>query len=391
MNNSQPLQKGNFSCLLFFLLCAGLGMAGISVSQAEEQTNDPLSLIKPMPEVPEIAQEDFFEQTQLIERTPLNDEDLAFSIRIPDNWKERPRDPEEENVELNDQLFQEIAYFYGPRNIGDSGNFMQVMALQRDEILSADQWLLKYIFDNKFPLEGFTSHGLTSAEALYTEVEKDISYRMRVLVKINNEKLVMVKHYARDWTWEQTASMQSAMLESFRFENPVGYKGANIFDHVIYDKLRLSYPETWDLRVTSEDTIDRYSVALRTERNADSRMYFSMVSRYVADPLEDEYEAFKNSLLDQGLVLGEEIEVREDFAFDPAMILGQVKVYQAGTSEKREKPYELWLVITADAEYYYFTALLTVGRGHDFFDWAINMNTFKLFVDKIEPLEQNQL
>jgi len=378
MSKTRKRQKIKSFLLFLILFC-------YPVTKAAAQT-DPLAMIKPMPELPALGDEPFQNTTRVIEKTLLNDPDLAYSIRIPDIWRIKPRDADEDTLRLSQTFFLEIGYFYGSKSMGGAGNFLRLEARLIDQMLSAEQFLLKYIKDNQHVIEGFESHGLSDAEVLYTEVEGDSSYRVRARMRINGNKLILIKHYEPAWRWEKQAAIQARILDSFSFQNPKGHKGVPVDHYEIYDIVRLGFPDVWTARQSGPDSIDRFDVMVRPPDNDPGRIHFSMVSRYVADKLETELAKFKDKALIDKLEIAGEIGQRDDFNFHQDMILGRVKVYRLSSGAAGQEAYELWVAVTADQEAYYFASLLTPGRKQDYFTWARNMNSFKLFVEMIAPL-----
>lgn len=186
--------------------------------------------------------------------------------------------------------------------------------------------------------------------------------------------------------------MQAAAINSFALKTD---KKEIIEDMLLFQFLDIAefmYPASWTLRAPPLNSIDRMSAKvsnMNEDQSVNGQMEMDLVSSDVTKSLSDEIENYKSAFSKKGLILGEEIEKRDDFKFNENMEFAFLNVYAATDKESKMVDYEVWIAMMSANGFYYFVTLLTPARNADFFVWSRNTETYRVVVESVKPLEES--
>lgn len=357
-------------------------------------------LAPPMPEIPRLPDEVFMGGTVEVSDEPLGDKWLAYSMRIPAEWEKVGALYTEGEFSLSKKFLQEIGRYWGPAVITGTRSYISIHAIILDYQVAAEQWLLNYLLARNVAIEGFVTHDMYRAEALYVEVEGDKAYKVRLLVQLNGKRAILVHHYEALDQWDNMKAAQKQVLESFTVLNRDSAFGEDMTRHDILDITSVKYPVSWTMSKPVIRSIDRLMIKVLNvpdrgqdkmagldfgTKTHDGKIEMRMVSKFEAHSLEEEIERHEKDLMRTGLTLGDVLETREDVYFDDDILFGKVEVYNVTNQNDLLAQYESWIAMMADQDYFYFVSLLTPSREDNYFLWSRNMHTFRLFLENIEP------
>lgn len=367
---------------------------------------------KPMPDVGSIPEADFTAATREMSERPGKDPDLEYVIRLPANWT-RVENGQEDRFVLADKIMGEFAKFYSPAPAGiqegASGDLlkMEVAPLSdRSYVLmragkiaytmSAHEWFMQHLLANNYTLQGMTEHGEYAAEALYVVLaENRMSYAVRGMARINGGKLIFTEYYMPIEKWEGEKALQAQVIQSFTMKNRKVSPIEPLSAYRFLDIEEVSYPSSWTLQTSPIRSVDRMKIKLLNIRKAiesdkevqklDGRMDVEMISTHTSKDLDQEIERQKESLDEQGLILGKVIESPENFILNPTFDFAETTVYESSDNQAKFIGYEFWSSVVSADDYYFFITLLTPSREADYFLWAKNRQHYKLLIDSIKP------
>ncbi len=350
---------------------------------------------KPMPEFELTSQAEFEKQTNLLSKEFKQDEALSYEIRIPKNWTESGKGGLSEISVSN--ILGELGKFYGPPNI-DERSKLVVEAVGLEYEMTAQQWFVQYLLANGYNLQGLKAYDNDNAEALYVLIDNGISFAVRAMARVNSKRVVFAQHYVPIDRWHDEKVAQAQILQSFQLKKDIqGFvEEMGVFQFL--DLVELQYPKSWSLKALPIRTVDRMQVELlntatvqndyeKAKTRLDGQIDFNLVSIFASETLEEELDWFRDSLAEKNMLLGDVLEVRDDFLFGDKFDFVDTQVYRATGDVSKLVEHELWLTIMSKDEYYYFVSLFTPSRDHDYFTWARNTETYKLVISTIEPQE----
>lgn len=347
------------------------------------------SFSTPLPTVEEMDPAAFEQATTLYDEAPFGNELLSYSVRLPKEWK---KDEKSGLISSSDShLLAEIARYNGPVGLEARSRFtVDILDLQYQ--VSAQQWILQHVLANGYNLQGIRVHNTRKVEALLVMVDRDASYIVRAVAQINGKKMIFAQYAIADTHWATEQGMQAAAINSFALKTD---KKEIIEEMILFQFLDIAefmYPVSWTLRAPPLNSIDRMSAKvsnLNEDQSVNGQMEMDLVSSEVTKSLSDEIENYKKAFDKKGLVLGEEIEKREDFKFNENMEFAFLNVYSATDKESKMLDYEIWIAMMSANGFYYFVTLLTPARDADFFVWSRNTETYRVVVESVKPLEES--
>jgi len=350
---------------------------------------------KPMPKVEFMPAAEFEAQTDLITEKMPDDLALSYSMRVPKNWK-ASGGVGAYNITVGNKVLTELKTFFGPPSVTAERSKLVIDAVGLDYGMTAEQWFMQYLLANGYNLQGLEVYDKDNAEALYVLIDNNISYAVRSVARMNGKRVLFAQHYIPVERWHDEKVMQAQMLDSFRPINDVEVHVEEMESFQFLDIAEFQYPTTWTLRALPIRSIDRMKVEIiktavvetsdgKPQTRLDGQIDVEMASIFASDTLEEEIEKFRSALADKGLVLGDVIEIRDDFLLGDRFDFVDTQVYKVTDVDAKLIEHELWVTIMAAGDYYYFVTLFTPSRDHDYFLWGRNVETYKLITSLIEP------
>lgn len=348
---------------------------------------------KEMPQYKEIPEDEFLKATYQQTDIPFGDQALAYSIRLPQNWKE-PDDRGISNYNLSTHLLGEIAEYYSPPRLETVRSRFQIKALRLEYELTAEQWLLQHILGNGYTLEGLKFYNENKVGALYVSLKDGETYVTRLIAQINGKRMVLAQYVVPAAQWNNEAPLIAQSLETFELLNPDDVQIETMHDHLFLDIAKFSYPASWKLDTQPIRSVDRISATISNLNKSqttilDGQIIVNLISAYVAEDLEQELNNVKLDYRNKGLVIGDLIETKEEFKFQDDIEFGFIDIHEATDTQNKSMGYEVWIGVLTLDNYYGFITLMTPARDDEFFTWSRNVSAFESMLGTVSLQKKN--
>lgn len=354
----------------------------------------------PMPDIELMSDEAYNAISTEYKEVPFGDESLSYKIRLPNDWI-KETEAGLGSFSVSSKVFGNIARFHGaPKFTGNRSRFtIQVIGL--DYQLTAEQWFLQHLLANGYSIQGFRMIDETEAEALFVMIDNSISYVVRASAHISGKSVVLAQHFLPIEWWDDSKVSQAHIVSSFSLlkKEQVFVEEMKFFHFL--DVTELQYPASWEMRASPLRSIDNMNVQIlnvvsRTNSKYGGGVKFlngkidvNLVSVFVADSLEVEKQAYKESFIKAGLVIQDSLNVEEKFVLNKQFSSFKIEAFEAIDTKNTVLDYEVWLASFSAGDYYYFVSLLTPSRDDDFYVWSRNTQTYKLILKLIKPLDES--
>lgn len=349
---------------------------------------------KPMPEVELLPKAEFEAQTEVFEREFKDDPALNFKMRMPKGWTESTKGGLG-NIEVREKVKVELHKFFGPPSLSERSRLV-IDAVGLDFDMTAQQWMIQYLLENGYNLQGLNSKSSEHAEAAYVFIENSVSFVVRSVAYVNGKRIVFAQYFVPVERWHEEKALATGVLQSFKLTNEVDEFVEEMDEYQFLDLATFQYPASWKLRALPVRSIDRMRIELnnisvieddygKQYTSLDGQMDIELVSIFASEALEEEIDRFRKELAGRGMTLGEVIEMRDDFLLGDKFDFVDTQVYRVTNQQSEALEHELWLTIMSAGEYYYFVSLFTPSRDKDYFMWARNAEAYKLVVSLINP------
>lgn len=352
---------------------------------------------QPLPDIELISKPEWEAQSILYEEDPVQDEELAYSLRLPQDW-EKITDGGMSTYEVSNKIFGQMARYYGPVDMFAARSRFDVQVLELDYKLTAEQWLLQYLLANGFNVQGLEPINENKVEALYVLIEHQESYAVRAVAHIVGNRVVLAQYFMPMDNWEEEKAVQATALASFTLKNKTGEELVEkMTKYLFLDIAELEYPASWELRSRPIRSIDVMEARLFNFSNLEiegeskalnGRIDMKLVSAFSIDSLKDEIEEFKQSMLGEDLILGELIEKIDPYDVNERFEFANTEVFKVSNQSETLR-YELWVSVMLASDYYYFAGLLTPVRDEDYYTWVRNSETFRIINEHWKPLDES--
>ncbi|MFK7840279.1 MAG: hypothetical protein AB8B83_08125, partial [Bdellovibrionales bacterium] len=278
--------------------------------------------------------------------------------------------------------------------IGDRSYFsVETMAMEYK--LKAEQWLILYLLENGYTIEGIRTIDEHRVEVVYVLINRDITYIATAVAQTTGDKVIFAQFVAPSDAWEEEEQVALPIVESFSLEDIDTSPVEKMTPYRFLDISELYYPDSWELKAKPLRSADRMSISLlnvealnkySSKRILKGRMQVHLLTEYIIEDIDDDIQTFINDTSVEELNVQDMIQEHEDFTVHENIEVIEIKSYRALDLKQSVKDYEYWLAVLYSGEYYYFISLLTPSRDDDYSSWARNTQSFRLLVEGVKPL-----
>lgn len=356
------------------------------------------SKIKPLTEVEFVPQAEFESKTQKIDNTPFEDEFLSYTVRLPTEWKKSKEATKSllqtkkvaQNINISQRVLGELSRYVSPPN-QHLRSFFTVEAQELTYEIGARNWFINDVLGNARTLEQVGAETDRQVEAIYVEIEGDITYIVRVKVIVNGPRMIVARYYLPQELYNEERILQAQVIKSFELTNreEVGVEKLDVYGFL--DQSYFDYPVSWKLSAPSVRSIDRMNAMLYHSTRVDKldgqiNMYLS--NKSMGKTKAEEMLFYRDKFVIENYELGKFIESYK-FEYHQDMSLGITQVYQMNPTVSNMIKYELWVSVLENEDYMYFISLLTPARNEEFYTWARNLEAYKLVVKGMRRNDEN--
>lgn len=385
--------------LLFALILSSMTMLSPEVKASSNKKDIFDRFKRPMPEIKLMSEEDFNSKTKYYNKTPYDQDVLAYSIRVDKNWIEA-ESRSSSNFSLSEKLFTELNKFYSKPSIHGRSR-LEIQALNLDGNLTAEQWYIKFILEGGYTTEGMVVHGENKVESLMIIMEKDTSYYLRTLITLNGNKVIMAQYYVPANVIKYEAVMQAQVLKSFKISSYVERKFTEMQNFRMLDIAEIFYPEAWKaipkpirsterlnlsiINLKESTTINSQGVR-KTESAAEGKLEIELVSSAVKTTLLEEIVEFKKGIESTNIIIGDKLSTLEEQDYNEVMDFGITEVYKGIDAVSNKSDYEVWFTVMVGGNYYYLLTMVTPSRNDAFATWAENTQHYRIMISRFTPM-----
>lgn len=373
--------------LKIFIIILMLGVFNAPNSHAAEIAID-LSKIKPLSELTFLPDEEFESQTSVVENTPYGDEYLSYQVRLPEGWEETTAKLNAVNIVDDSGVAQNVLGILS-RYVSPAKKYLRssftVEAVELLHEINARNWFIHYILKSGLSLEQVGLDRDGEVEALYVEVDGDVTYIVRVKAIINGPRMVLARYYVPVDLYSDEKVRQAQVIKSFELTNRQDINIEQLKIHGFLDQSYLSYPISWRLNAPRVINIDRMEAQLY-HRKANGKMAgqinLFLVNKNLETTRSTELTYYKDKFNIENYNVSKLIE-KVETPFHPDMNFGVLQAYSMKPDITGLVDYELWVSVLENDKYFYITSLFTPARSDDFYTWARNIETYKFVLGNI--------
>ena len=169
---------------------------------------------KPLPQIQQMTQQEFEQQSRLVEEKPFQESPFAYRFRLPDQWQEDAAfsfgEPRKEGF-----TYGSIAVYRGPAKFGIASR-IEIQAFELKNAISAFHWLYNYILSSGFAINAIQPVNWDEANIVYVVYERGASYKVRSKVIRSGSKMILISYYLPVRAWEDMRDLQAHVVETFQ-------------------------------------------------------------------------------------------------------------------------------------------------------------------------------
>lgn len=378
----------------FFMLCV-IPKATMAQSVFEDFEVD-------FPDTGILTKEELLDQTRFIEAIdPFNDPYSSYILFVPKTFISTP-DESQKNVHRDGKLIGDIAQFHS-QVISGAGSVIKVEAHDLKFNITAKNWLISYLLDFGYSIEGVKEHSEQKAEAIATLFNpKEDDFRDRIVIFKNGSRILMVKYSVPLANWQNEKKLQAAVTKTFKPLKEDKSTVISLYDYDFMGFVNFQYPETWTLTPGKANDYDRPTLKLMNTRfvppsdndfsGKPKNTYVGLIGFNMAlyqninTDLIAETERAKSEIAGMGFEIGDKLEVTYPLRFPKKASIKALEVYNLKNIKDNNTDFELWLITIKTEEYIFVIYMISPTKSRDFKAWIENKSTMEQLISSIKPI-----
>jgi len=369
-----------------FFCAAVLFFAGTAF--AERLDPDTIKELKP---VEFMSEKDFTEKTTKIRNKPYGEELLEYRFNVPKDWEDNKVKLVDFENKFDSDVLSVLSRYISPPHPEHERSYLTVEGMKLNYAIGVKNWFINYVLINGLSLEGLTVNSEKELEALYVEVQKDITYIVRAKVIINGDKIIIARYYVSSSLYQDQKVIQAQIIDSFKLLNLDDSPIENLKTHAFLNQSYFDYPPSWELKAPAVKSIQEMKASLRlslvTEK-VDGKIDIKLFNK-LSTPLRSEVvKKFSTNFSLTNYTIGKLIESPEiDHHKD--MSFSTTQAYKLTPNSSRLIEYELWVNVMEGEDYIYLTSLVTPSRDEEFYIWTRNIESYKSVIENFRRHDEN--
>ena len=245
------------------VFCLLLVMMASAVAETKSDMPSTSILFNPPPLNRDIdlQRKTFDSQTNIINETPFNDPSLAFTVRLPKDWKKLNAGKSEFDGTSAADILGTLSEYVSPANVDERSKF-RIRAGMLPFTISARNWLLNYIVSNNYTLQGLDEVSPTRIAAQYVYIESGTQYVSRAVAQISGSKIILAETVMPISLWATERDKAVWSMVSFKVNAPSAKPIEENLSYSFDDIAKFSYPKSWLLYTEPVDSIERMNAVL---------------------------------------------------------------------------------------------------------------------------------
>lgn len=346
-----------------------------------------LEKIKPLTPIEFMPQEEFEGATTLFEDTPYDDEFLSFQVRLPNEWEETTQ-PNMAifNAEgnLSQNVLGVVKRYVGPVK-NHQQSYFSIEAIELIHEIGARDWFIHYVLKSGLSIEQVGLEAEKQVEAIYVEIENDITYIVRVKVIVNGPRMIVARYHLPQENYKEERELQAQVIDSFQLTNRQDVSIESMKTHGFLDQSFFDYPVSWAINAPNVRSINRMKATLyhgTPQIQLAGQINIFLSNKSIGTTRGKELAYYKDKIIIDDYELSEfigpvEVDYHEDINF------GMVQAYKLKSTMVNLIDYELWVSVMENDKYIYVISLLTPDRNEDFYTWARNKEAYRSVLETV--------
>ncbi len=340
-----------------------------------------------------ISKEDFTAQSDLVQEKPLNDDSLAYHIRLPKGWQKINNSIN--GIDNNSNILHQISTYTGPPRI-EHRSSLRIRTADATSLISMDDWFIGYMIQMGFAIEGMTVDSPRRITAQYAVFEDNEPFIVRAVATLSGHHIILAEYLVPQNVYQAERDQQIWAMTGFDLTSPTLTPPVAIKTFAFLNVVKFDYPSNWnfpDPGIRDFNRMDAHisntlsSIPQKYEQNIPDRMGgridISVISRTENTQITSEINRLNAELTSKNYKLGKYLG---NIKIDPLPSLTQnirVDSYELDGLTEKLTGYEYWIAVLQTPDYFVLVQLTTVGRNENFILWAESTATYKALIQSL--------
>lgn len=342
-----------------------------------------------------MSKEDFTAQSDLVQEKPLNDDSLAYKIRLPKGWtKMEVKDFGSDGSGAG--VFQTLANYASPPRIEHQSLF-RIRVSKEESLIALDDWFIGYITEMGLAIEGMIVKSPNLLIAQYTVFEDNEPYVVRAVVARSGSRILFAEYLMPQDIARVEKDLQIWSVASFELVTPAKDSPVDMETYYFVNVAKFDYPSNWTIQTFPVRDVMRMGASIvngNGQKNDDGPgghdqlsgiVDVSVIAKNAGTTPADEIQKLNEDLKKKNLKLGAFIGTVPVDGIRPDIKSARVDAYDVDGASKKLAGYEFWVAVTQTDTHYYLVRLITLSRTENFVMWARNVASFKAVVRSLGP------
>ena len=387
---------------VFPFLCRVVILAGLVVMLAEPAMAFEYKDLPRLKLEAGMSESQFKAQTQVIRETPPGDKKLAFRIRLPKDWKKVEGDTGlgTGDLRLSSSLLSTVAHYRGPGSL-EGRSFFKLRALKLGHMITARKWFMNFILGEGYSVGAIREFSPRRVAARYTVFRNNTSYTVLAVAAINGDQLAMAEYHVPTARMnDKLRDRQLLSMRSFALVNVIDAPIEPIETYNFVDIASIAYPESWLIQKPRMRNLSRMNIILYNTEQKEfkelgeindlisgekrkGRIRIKLIAREKTNSIKAQLQKIRARFHKSDLKVDQMVREVKDIDYDSDFDLARTQVYTISDEKGNYLDRQLWVAVMRSKNYYVFATLLTPNRDNQYYNWAVNSETFKFVLGRL--------
>ena len=347
-----------------------------------------------------LTAEEYFMKSDEYNIKPLDNPAFAFKVRLPSKWI--PLDADLNKTEIDGDLFRQLAVYTSPPSFTGRSIF-RVRSVGLNTLIGLDNWMISYMVDMGFAMEGMKIVNPYRVEAQYTVFINNQPMAVRAVAELSGPTIIIAEYLVPLENLETERDDQVWAMRGYGLVSPDTNLPVETRTYSFVDIAKFDFPTSWNLEAPTITNIDRMNASVINIKELHTRKYGSvetvlqlsaridvtLVLRKDDTKIQDEIARINTELAAKGLKLTRLLGTVKNARYNEQIRDAKIEAYAVASDAMKLAPHEYWVAVLQTPSRYYIIRLLTIGQDENFKAWAQNTEVFLHVLETISPSEDS--
>lgn len=342
------------------------------------------------PQIERLPVEQLMEMTEFkFEEAPFDDIYAGYRIFIPKGWLQAG-EQQIRNTVRDDRVRGEVARFYSNPIIDERGT-LTIRTYDLRFNTNAESWLIDYLIDFGYSVEGIETHGENHAQAVAVLLDEEgDDLKDWIVARINGTRVFLMTFSVPLRLFNGNQNLIASIAHTFDLLEEDPQEDFGTLEFILDEFIVLNYSKDWSLIRSRTGRLDFSQIKLLNlgsqEKRYDGIITFNLFQNEARQTsLVQDLDRTKKEVAELGFEFINKFEPGFELDYPVGQTLTIFETHQVRNIQSDNERFEAWISVIKNDDHTYIVHMLTPNQTQDFAKWVENKSNFETVIASIRP------